>query len=149
CNRLIDLLTTEDEHHPSKLFVRLLAQGNPLNVVVLLLKLVLISPNSQLYLEARLANLIEYYRQFMEAECRGIVQFLEICGVTFAIYSDNVEYNLVKVGPRSTLDVAGGDKTMLQAGQGPEGLDDFRIFSRSFRAAQKRAKLELEKRRQL
>ena len=146
CNRLIDLLTTEDEYHPSKLFVRLLAQGNPLNVVVLLLKLILISPNSQLYLEARLANLIEYYKQFMEAECRGIVQFLEICGVTFAIYSDNVEYNLVKVGPRSALTVSGGDRTTLQAS--PEELDDFRIFSRSFRAAQKRAKLELEKRRQ-
>ena len=145
CNRLIDLLTTEDEYHPSKLFVRLLAQGNPLNVVILLLKLVLISPNSRLYLEARLANLIEYYKQFMEAECRGIVQFLEICGVMFAIYSDNVEYNLVKVGPRSAATLSGGEKPQLQVDA--EGLDGFRIFSRSFRAAQKRAKLELEKRR--
>lgn len=144
CNRLIDLLTTEDERHPSKLLVRLLAQGNPLNVVVLLLKIVLISPNSQLYLEARLANLIGYYKQFMEAECQGIVQFLEICGVTFAIYSDNVEYNLVKVAPR----VTGGESTQIQsnADGDPENLENFRIFSRSFRAAQKRAKLEWEKR---
>lgn len=143
CNRLIDMLTTEDEHYPSKLFVRLMAQGNPLNIVVVLLKLVLISPNSQLYLEARLADLINYYKQFMEAECRGIVQFLEICGVTFAIYSENVEYNLVKVAPRSPT----AETTAIQNESGD--LADFRIFSRSFRAAQKRAKLELERRKGL
>ncbi|MEL7331427.1 MAG: hypothetical protein AAFN12_04230 [Cyanobacteria bacterium J06560_2] len=149
CNRVIDLLTTEDGHNPSKLFVRLLAQGNPLNVVVLLLKVVLISPNSQMYLEARLADLIGYYRSFMEAECRGIVQFLEICNVTFAIYSENVEYNLVKVAPRGSSHAADGDTTVLQPGTNCSGenLDEFRIFSRSFRAAQKRAKIELEKRK--
>lgn len=140
CNRLIDLLTTENEKHPSQLFVQLLSQGNPLNVVVMLLKVVLISPNSQLYLEARLANLIEYYKHFMEAECRGIIQFLEICGVTFAIYSNNVEYNLVQVSSRTGR---------LQTGQmqPSESMDDFRIFSRSFRDAQKRARRELERRR--
>ncbi len=135
CNRLIDYLTTEDENHPSRLFLQLLSQGNSLNVAIILLKIVLISPNSQLYLEARLANLIDYYEQFMEAECRGIIQFLEICGVTFAIYSDNVEYNLVQVSPRQA-----GDSPLLN-------VDEFRIFSRSFRSAQKRAKAELEQRR--
>ena len=134
CNRLIDYLTTEDENMPSMLFARLISQGNPLNVVVLLLKIVLISPNSQLYLEARLANLIAYYKQFMEAECRSIIQFLEICGVTFAIYSDNVEYNLVQVSAKPTAEE-------------PAPAEEFRIFSRSFRAAQKKAKIELEKRR--
>ena len=134
CNRLIDYLTTEDENTPSMLFARLISQGNPLNVVVLLLKIVLISPNSQLYLEARLANLIAYYKQFMEAECRSIIQFLEICGVTFAIYSDNVEYNLVQVSAKPTA-------------EDPAPVEEFRIFSRSFRAAQKKAKIELEKRR--
>lgn len=143
CNRLIDMLTTEDEVSPSKLFVQLLAQGNPLNVVVILLKIVLISPNSQLYLEARLANLINYYRQFMEAECRGVIQFLEICGVMFAIYSDNVEYNLVKVTPDNTPK---GEDTFIQTDQGT--MDDFRIFSRSFRAAQKRAQKEFQRKKQ-
>lgn len=141
CNRLIDYLTTEDQNMPSMLFARLLAQGNPLNVVVILLKVILISPNSQLYLEARLANLISYYKQFMEAECPGIIQFLEICGVTFAIYSDNVEYNLVQVSPRQHTT---SGTTELSKGA---PADEFRIFSRSFRAAQKRAKQELEKRK--
>ena len=140
CNRLIDYLTTEDAKTPSMLFARLLAQGNPLNVVVILLKIILISPNSQLYLEARLANLIGYYKQFMEAECRAIIQFLEICGVTFAIYSDNVEYNLVQVNPRASKYSQPNDHM-------PD--EEFRIFSRSFRAAQKRAKLELEQKKAL
>ncbi|MEM6449268.1 MAG: hypothetical protein AAF703_03040 [Cyanobacteria bacterium P01_D01_bin.105] len=139
CNRLIDYLTTEDENMPSRLFVRLITQGNPLNVVVILLKVILISPNSQLYLEARLAKLISYYKQFMEAECRAIIQFLEICGVTFAIYSDNVEYNLVQVTPK-----ADNGKPMQPSETLP--LEEFRIFSRSFRAAQKRAKQALEER---
>ncbi|MEO0704692.1 MAG: hypothetical protein AAF050_03405 [Cyanobacteria bacterium J06649_5] len=139
CNRLIDYLTTEDETTPSKLFVQLLSQGNPLNVVVLLLKIILISPNSQLYLEARLSNLIAYYKQFMEAECRGIIQFLEICGVTFAIYSDNVEYNLVQVSPHKKAPQQG-------TGSSQETPEEFRIFSRSFRAQQQRAKIELQQR---
>lgn len=144
CNRLIDYLTTEDRATPSKLFVKLLSQGNPLNVVVILLKIVLISPNSNLYLEARLASLISYYKRFMEAECRAIIQFLEICSVTFAIYSDNVEYNLVQVAPRSASipqSQAGQTQTLLQS---PQEIGEFRIFSRSFRAAQKRAKAEME-----
>lgn len=134
CNRLIDYLTTEDENMPSMLFARMIAQGNPLNVAVLLLKIVLISPNSQLYLETRLANLISYYKQFTKAECESIIQFLEICGVTFAIYSDNVEYNLVQVTPKpNSLNTA--------------PVEEFHIFSRSFRAAQQRAKQDLERRK--
>lgn len=127
CNRLIDLLTTEDNQRPARLFEQLMTIGNPLNLVALLLKIVLISPDSNLYLEARLASLINYYRPYMEAECRGIVQFLEICNVMFAIYSDNVEYSLVQIrSDQNKSDPSGS-------------MEDFRIFSRSFRAAQKKA----------
>ncbi|MGB3292724.1 MAG: hypothetical protein WBB01_07060 [Phormidesmis sp.] len=142
CNRLIDHLTTEDRQHPSELFVQLLSLGNPLNVVILLLKIVLISPNSQLYVEARLADLISYYKPFMEAECRSIIQFLEICSVTFAIYSDNVEYNLVKVSAKQS----GPQKRLAPADtlRAPDAMAEFRIFSQSFRAAQKRSKLAFE-----
>ncbi len=134
CNRLIDWLTTEDKRSPSVLFVQLLSHGNPLNLAVLLLKLILISPSSQLYLEARLANLIEYYKPSMEAECRSLVQFLEICNVTFAIYSENVEYNLVPVKPRASEQVS----TDLQK-DSLDNLDNFWIFSRSFRAVKKQS----------
>lgn len=131
CNRLIDLLTTEDNRQPSPLFEQLMAHGNPLNLSVLMLKVVLISPDSQMYMEAHLASLINYYQPYMEAECRSIVQFLEICDVMFAIYSDNVEYSLVQVNSDQ-------DK--------PEKLEDFRIFSRSFRAAQQKATQTLRQR---
>ncbi|MGB7087087.1 MAG: hypothetical protein WBD47_16125, partial [Phormidesmis sp.] len=126
CNRLIDYLTTEDKSYPSKLFVRLLDQGNPMNVAVLLLKIVLISPNSQLYLEARLADLVAYYKSFMETECQEVIQFLEICTVAFAIYSKNVEYSLVQVSAESSKS------------QVSEKMEDFRIFSRSLKRNHKR-----------
>ena len=144
CNRVIDLLTTEDDRQPSPLFEKLLGLGNPLNLAVTLLKIVLISPNSQLYLEARLAHVIDYYRVYMEAECREVVQFLEICDITFAIYSDNVEYSLVRVRPKQ-------DESTLTAQNQPEQSDledmkDFRIFSRSFRAARQRANQAFQQR---
>ncbi|MGB3790319.1 MAG: hypothetical protein WA949_20080 [Phormidesmis sp.] len=145
CNRLIDLLTTEDRRKPSPLFETLLTQGNPLNLAVLMLKLVLISPNSQLYLEARLANVINYYRPYMEAECRNVVQLLEICNVMFAIYSDNVEYNLVRVKSKQGKNTT---TTQNEPDQNePESMEDFRIFSRSFRAAQKRASQDFQQRK--
>ena len=147
CNRLIDCLTTEDQVTPSRLFIRMLSQGNPLNVVVLLLKIALISPKSQMYLESRLANLITYYKQFMESECRGVIQFLEICSVTFAIYSNNVEYNLVQVAPRNQKPAKAPTEQTQTLLQSPKEIGEFRIFSRSFRAAQKRARVEMEKRK--
>ncbi len=128
CNRLVDLLTTEDTYQPSQLFKQLITQGSPLNIATLILKIVLISPSSQPYLEARLASLINYYRPCRKTECESIIQFLEICDVMFAIYSDSVEYSLVRI----------------KLGQNePEKMEDFRIFSRSSRAAQQRAKLAL------
>ncbi len=134
CNRLIDLLTTEDSRQPSPLFEELLTKGNPLNQAVLMLKIVLISPNSQFYLEARLASVISYYRPYMEAECRSVVQLLEICDVMFAIYSDNVEYNLVRVKPKQEKSTTQNEPEQNES----ENIEDFRIFSRSLRAAQKR-----------
>ncbi len=143
CDRLIDYLTTEDGQRPSQLFAQLLSLGNPLNIVVLLLKIVLISPNSQLYLEARLADLIRYYKPLIKAECRSVIQFLEICKVTFAIYSDNVEYSLVKVPSKRSRpqpNCAAADTKFRDT----DSFEDFRIFSQSFRAAQKRAQRALE-----
>ncbi len=129
CNRLIELLITENNYRPSQLFEQLMAQGNSLNLATLILKIVLISPGSQPYLEARLASLVNYYRPYMKTECREIVQLLEICDVMFAIYSDTVEYSLVRVKPYQSE---------------PEKMEDFRIFSRISRAAQRRAKLTLQ-----
>lgn len=97
CNRMIDCLTTEDQKKPSPLFTLLLSQGNSLTLAIVLLKIILISRSSHLYLEARIADLIGYYEQYPEEQCDWIINFLEIFSVTFAIYAENIEYNLVKV----------------------------------------------------
>ncbi|PMB41492.1 hypothetical protein CEN40_19965 [Fischerella thermalis CCMEE 5205] len=97
CNRMIDFLTTENSVKPSPLFVLLLSQGHPLTLVIVLLKIILICKHSRSHLESRIAHLIRYYDQYSEAECQWFINFIEIFNITFAIYAENVEYNLIKV----------------------------------------------------
>lgn len=120
CNRTIDYLTSENHQEPSQLFVLLLSQGNPMTLVVTLLKLILISKNSRSYLEARIAELIRYYETFPEAECKWVVNFLEIFNVTFTIYAENVQYNLIRMG-----DTAIEERAARRDGN----LETYRIFS--------------------
>jgi hypothetical protein len=97
CNRIIDALTTENQTDPSPLFIQLLTQGNPITLVIVLLKIILISKHSRTHLEARIAELISHYQDYPEDECTWVVNFLEIFNVTFAIYAENVRYNLVRM----------------------------------------------------
>lgn len=97
CNRIIDVLTTENQLEPSPLFIQLLTQGSPITLVIVLLKIILISRFSRTHLEARIAELIKHYQNYPEEECHWVVNFLEIFNVTFAIYAENVQYNLVKM----------------------------------------------------
>jgi hypothetical protein len=121
CNRVIDFLTTENRKDPSPLFVLLLSQGNPMTLVVTLLKLILISRNSRLYLEARIADLIRYYENLPEKECLWVVNFLEIFNVTFTIYAENVQYNLIQMDP---------DRKKRKSWQDElANLDAYRVFS--------------------
>jgi hypothetical protein len=121
CNRVIDFLTTDNRKEPSSLFVLLLSQGNPMTLVVTLLKLILISRNSRLYLEARIADLIHYYENLPEKECLWVVNFLEIFNVTFTIYAENVQYNLIQMDP---------DRKKRKAWQDElANLDAYRVFS--------------------
>jgi hypothetical protein len=96
-NRVIDFFMTEDRSQPADLFVKMLSQGNSLTLAIVLLKLILISRGSLLYLEARIGDLLAYYQQFPKEQCGWVINFLEVFRVTFAIYADNVEYNLIQV----------------------------------------------------
>ncbi len=116
-NRLIDYLTTEDQKTPSDLFILLMSQGNPLTLVVVLLKIIQICPNARTHLETCIAKLIQYYIDFPEEECQWAVNFFEVFNITFAIHADNVQYNLIKMN---------GDKRDDQS-QTP--LDTYRVFS--------------------
>lgn len=96
-NRTIDCLTIENAKEPSPLFILLISNGHPLTLVIILLKIVLICPNVRSHLEIRIANLISYYENYPEDECQQLINFIEIFNITFAIYTENVEYNLIKM----------------------------------------------------
>ncbi|MBD2197914.1 MULTISPECIES: hypothetical protein [Calothrix] len=116
CNRIIDCLTIETGKEPSPLFILLLSGGNPLTLVIVLLKIILISRNSRSHLEIRIAHLISYYENYPEEECKWFINFLEFFNITFAIYAENVEYNLINM-----------EKT--QSSRNSQTLDDYRVFS--------------------
>ena len=121
CNRMIDCLMTENQEMPSPLFTLVLSQGNCLTLAIILLKLILISRNSHLYLEVRIADLIRYYEAFPREQCQWVINFLEVFQVTFAICADNIEYNLVKVETDGSV--------ATQTGLDSNDLAAFRIFS--------------------
>ena len=118
CNRIIEALTTENRKDPAPLFIMLLSQGNPMMLVVVLLKLILICNASRSHLEAQIAVLIRYYERLPEQDCSWVVNFLEIFNVTFAIHAENVQYNLVKM-----------QRAQESASQTKVNLDHYRIFS--------------------
>ena len=114
-NRVIEYLTTEDHRKPSPLFILLLSRGTPLTLVVVLLKLILICKYARTHLDARIAELIQYYQELQQEECQWVVSFFEIFNITMTIYAENIEYNLVRM--RSNVNQPQGE------------LDSFRIFS--------------------
>ncbi|MEM8612873.1 MAG: hypothetical protein AAGF93_12715 [Cyanobacteria bacterium P01_H01_bin.105] len=97
CKRVIDTLTCEDGEQPSKFFSMFLAQGNPLLLVILLLKIALFCPHVQSHLELRIASLIRYYEAYSEEDCRWVINFFEVFRITFAVYAGGTLYNLVQV----------------------------------------------------
>lgn len=120
CNRIIEMLITEDQMMPSPMFKAFLQHGNPLTLSVLLLKLSLLCPHSQAHMEWRLANLIRYYEESQAEDCQWIIQFFEIFRITFAIYSGHVNYSLVQLKKAAEAN---------KAGTVAINLDAYRIFS--------------------
>ncbi|MBN3907785.1 MAG: hypothetical protein HWQ35_14855 [Nostoc sp. NMS1] len=116
CNRVIDCLTIENGKAPSSLFILLIAQGHALTLVIILLKIILICKNSRRHLETRIAHLIRFYENYPEDECKGVIHFMEIFNITFAIYAENVEYNLIKMEEE-------------QSSNPQFNLDGYRVFS--------------------
>ncbi|MEH2183684.1 hypothetical protein [Nostoc sp.] len=117
CNRVIDYFTIENAKEPSRLFILLIAQGHALTLVIILLKVILICKNSRRHLETRIAHLIRFYENYSEEECKGVINFIEIFNITFAIYAENVEYNLIKMEEEQ------------QSSNQQLNLDSYRVFS--------------------
>jgi hypothetical protein len=97
CNRLVEWLTTENGGEPSSIFVLALSRGTPLTLVITLVKIILICRHVRMHLEARIADLIRHYENLSEDECQWVVNFFEVFRVTAAIYTENVEFNLVNM----------------------------------------------------
>ncbi|MEH1958068.1 hypothetical protein [Nostoc sp.] len=117
CNRVIDCLTIENGEEPSSVFILLINQGHSLTLVIILLKIILICKNSRRHLETRIAHLIRFYEKYSEEECKGVINFMEIFNITFAIYAENVEYNLIKMEEEE------------QSSNPQLNLDGYRVFS--------------------
>jgi hypothetical protein len=96
-NRLVEYLTTEDRTTPSLLFLELTKQGNPLTLVMLLLKILMICPKVRTHLELCVAALIRHFENEPETNCQRVILFFELFNIITTIYSGNIEYNLVQM----------------------------------------------------
>lgn len=97
CNRLIEFLLIEQGKKPGFLFNLMLRQGHQLSLVILLLKLILISSSCRTYLDICIANLIQFYQEHEEERCQGFIHFIEVFNLVFTLFTENVQYFLVKV----------------------------------------------------
>ncbi|MEM7770008.1 MAG: hypothetical protein AAGA75_26220 [Cyanobacteria bacterium P01_E01_bin.6] len=118
--RVVDYLTTEDHESPAPLFLMLLSQGNPLTLVTILLKIVLMCPYVRTHLEARIADLIRYYEKYSEEDCKWVVSFFEIFNITMTIHVESTDFTLVSMNQPS--DEPNGKKAQ-------QSLSQYRIFS--------------------
>jgi hypothetical protein len=117
CNKVFELFSIDSNRKPSDLFILLITQQSHFTLVLILLKLILISPNSRIHLETKIAEIIKYYMDSPEKQCKWLINFLEIFNITFAIYADqDVEYNLIK------------KKSNKANAQTKDPLDSYQIF---------------------
>jgi hypothetical protein len=124
-NRLIEYLTTETHEEPSSLFGLLLSRSNPIALVTVFLKLILICPYARTHLEVHIAELIRYYEKLSETDCQWIINFFEVFNITMTIYTENVEYNLVTMHPTS-LPHGSAKQPSIET-----GLEACRVFSQA------------------
>ncbi|HBE58666.1 MAG TPA: hypothetical protein DEG17_22195 [Cyanobacteria bacterium UBA11149] len=124
CRKAIDFMTMGNEDEPSPLFIGLTMEGNPLFIVIALLKITLICKHAQNHLEFAIARLIKYYENIPEAECYWFIHFLEIFNIVITIYNEDIHYDLVKVNSANEEEnhLNLGDKIFIN-------LDAYRVFS--------------------
>ncbi|MCP2732096.1 pentapeptide repeat-containing protein [Limnofasciculus baicalensis] len=124
CRRAIEFMTTEDGEQPSSLFIALTMEGNPLFIVITLLKITLICKSAQNHLEVSIARLIKYYEKFPENECQWFIHFLETFNIVLTLYNEDIHYDLVKInGSSDDFNSSNiGDKISIN-------LDAYRVFS--------------------
>jgi hypothetical protein len=97
------------------------SQGHSLLLAIVLLKIILISPDSRSHLDLRIAKLVQYYIRLHQEkdleESHYFGYFLDIVNVTLAIYTEGVSYNVIQ---QKSLDRQGQDPA---SGTEPSSLD--------------------------
>lgn len=106
---LISQITSSDHEHLTELFNILLHHTNPLNFVVLLLKLLLINDAVRSHLELKVALIIKYYSRYSEAKCKSVIAFIDMLNIALAIYAGETRYNIVRMHPPETSISQGKD----------------------------------------
>ncbi|RAQ42875.1 hypothetical protein B9S53_12005 [Arthrospira sp. O9.13F] len=117
CHSLIDFLTIEDGENPSFIFTFMINQGSIFTLAILMLKVILLDHSSKVHLELKVAQLIQFYQKYEEERCRQFILFLEIFNLVLTIFTENVQYHLVKMDQ----DDVSGPLT--------DNLDAYRVFS--------------------
>lgn len=125
---LISEITISDRGHPTELFNILLHHTNPLNLVVLLLKILLINEAIRPYLELKVAAIIKYYSQYSESKCKSVIAFIDMLNIALAIYAGETRYNIVRMNPYVS-DVQNPENTDSLIAQ--LDMQEYRIFSQS------------------
>lgn len=96
---LLGEITFGDREQPTELFHILLHHTNPINLVVLLLKLLLLNESIRPHLELRIAAIIKYYSQYNESKCKSVIAFVDMLNIALAIYVGDTHYNIVRMMP--------------------------------------------------
>ena len=97
CNRLLKHILLDRYRHPSRFLQFAINAQNFLGLIIILLKIVLLCPDSRRYLEGYVAELINFFSVYSEEECNDFIKFLDVLNVTLAIFDDDTDYSLIKM----------------------------------------------------
>lgn len=127
---LISEITISDRNQPTELFNVLLHHTNPINLAVLLLKILLLNESVRPYLELRVASIIKYYSQYSESKCKSVIAFIDMLNIALAIYAGETRYSIVKMTP---YDLSSSQENDTQLDSHISNFDTraYRIFSQA------------------
>lgn len=126
-------ITISDRGQPTELFNVLLHHTNPINLVVLLLKILLLNESIRPYLELRVAAIIKYYSPYSESKCKSVIAFIDMLNIALAIYTGETRYNIVKMTPYDSYELSNPQDNDTQSDSHISNFDsrEYRIFSQA------------------
>ncbi|PZU99732.1 MAG: hypothetical protein DCE90_00055 [Pseudanabaena sp.] len=123
-------ITFSDREQPTELFHILLHHTNPINLVVLLLKLLLLNESIRPHLELRVAAIIKYYSQYSASKCKTVIAFIDMLNIALTIYVSDTRYNIVRMVPYES-NTTDEDDTQTDLQISKFERKEYRIFSQS------------------